>query len=54
LYGLGRINGKEKRIEIGIDMRKLDVAKRLLEHGMRIGIAVSDALFLLFFFIFVT
>ena len=46
------MEGKEKGIEIGIDMRKLDVAKRLLEHRMRIGIAVSDTLFLLLFFIF--
>ena len=46
------MESKEKGIEIGIDMRKLDVAKRLVEHRMRIGIAVSDTLFLLFFFIF--
>jgi len=35
-YGLGRMEGKEEGIEIGIDRGKLAIAKRLVEHGMSI------------------
>ncbi len=44
-YGLGRMEGKEEGIEIGIgigiEKGKLDIAKRLVEHGMSIGEAAS-------------
>ena len=44
-YGLGRMEGKEEGIEIGIekgiDIAKLDIAKRLVEHGMSIEEAAA-------------
>jgi len=46
-YGLGRMEGKEEGIEIGIEIgvekSKLEIAKRLVEHGMSIEEAAAIA-----------